>query len=140
MKKKHLYLKFPPDLKYANQHAEYAVQAAKQVTGVDLNYTPESIKEVDEIVEQIRKEGMRLEEIADILFGFGCYVGEVFVRNNNAKWVKTEKTPMRKFAGAPMIIELRKDSLCNPIDKVFKRFENGETDNLSYFYYCSTKG
>jgi hypothetical protein len=41
---------------------------------------------------------------------------------------------MKGFASAPMVIQTGPESCCNPIDKVFKRMENGEEDSLPYFY------
>jgi hypothetical protein len=44
---------------------------------------------------------------------------------------------MAGFASAPMVMELEK-TVCNPIDKAFKRFQNGQEDNLPYFYQVFT--
>jgi hypothetical protein len=72
------------------------------------------------------------------LFGFGCYVGEVFVRNAGGKWRNSAETPLAELAGLPLLIELGTESFCNPIGKVFKRLENGEVDSLPYFYQVFT--
>jgi len=135
-----LNLRFPPTPEYAEQHAEIMVQAAKEISGAELDFSPASLNAVDEIIEQMRQDGDTVEQIAETLFGFGCYVGEVFVRNKDAKWRLTEETPMKDFAGVPMVVELGPEQICNPIGKVFKRLENGKVDNLPYFYYVFTKG
>jgi hypothetical protein len=93
---------------------------------------------VDEIVEGFRQDGCKSDEIAETLFGFGCYVGEVFVRHAGGKWRNAAETAMAELAGFPLVIELGEKSLCNPIGKVFKRLQNGEEDNLPYFYQVFT--
>jgi hypothetical protein len=136
-----LALKFPPTPEFAAQHAELMVQAAKDVSGVDLDFSPESIATVDEIVEQLRQDGVTEEQVGETLFGFGCYLGEVLVRRNGAVWRASDDTPMRDAAGFQMVVDLGSDRFCNPIGKVFKRLANGQEDSLPYFYqlFAQTK-
>jgi len=130
-----LRLRFPPTPEYAAQHAELMVGPAKEISGADLDFSPASLKAVDGIVGQMRQDGVRVDQVAETLFGFGCYVGEVFVRSKGARWRSTDDTPMKGLAGFPLVLELGPDNMCNPIGKVFKRLENGEEDSLVYFYH-----
>jgi hypothetical protein len=133
-----LQLKYPPTVENAPKFAADMVGAAAEISGVDLDYSVASLKAVDEIVEGLRQDGCTADQIGETLFGFGCYVGEVFVRHAGGKWRNAAETSMAKFAGFPLVIELGKESLCNPIGKVFKRRENGEADGLPYFYQVFT--
>ncbi len=133
-----LNLKYPPTPEYAPKFAQGIVEAARNVSKVELDYSPESLKLVDEIIEGFRREGLELEDIGMTLFGFGCYAGEVFVKNAGAVWKKTVDTPMKAAAGAPMVVALPNGNVTNPIGKVFKRFENGAVDGLPYFYHVFT--
>jgi len=85
-----LKLQFPPTPEHAAQHAELMVPAAREVSGVLLDYSPESLLAVDGIIEKFRRDGVPADRIASTLFCFGCYVGEVFVRNAGARWRSTE--------------------------------------------------
>jgi len=134
-----LNLGFPPTPEYAAQHAEQMIQPAKEISGVDLDFKPESLAGIDGIIEDIRSEGVSAEEVGGTLFGFGCYLGEVLVRNHGAAWKLTDDTPMKGMAGFPMVVELEGESVCNPIGKTFKRFENGEEDSLASFYQVFTQ-
>ena len=87
----------------------------------------------------MRQDGCTEEQVAETLFGFGCYVGEVFVRHAGGRWRKASETPMAQVAGFSLVIELAKGCLCNPIAKVFKRLKNGEEDNIPYFYQVFSK-
>lgn len=129
-----LRLKYPPTADNATQFALDIVASALEISGVTLDFTVESLKRVDEILEGFRRDGCTSDQVAETLFGFGCYVGEVFVRNANGRWRNAAETPMASFAGSALVIQLGKDHFCNPIGKVFKRVDNGKEDNLSYFY------
>ncbi|HVJ83533.1 MAG TPA: hypothetical protein VNC50_20880, partial [Planctomycetia bacterium] len=97
-----------------------------------------SLRAVDDIIEDLRQEGCTSDQMAETLFGFGCYVGEVFVRNAGGRWRNAAETSMADLAGFPLVVELGKESFCNPIGKVFKRMDNGEGDDLPYFYCVFT--
>jgi len=130
-----LRLKFDVTPENAAALADEIVQSAKRVDGIALDYTEESIEKIDSVIESFRRENVPLESIAETLFCAGCYVGEVFVRNGRGVWKKTEDTGMKGFASAPMVVQIGPDSACNPIDKAFKRMENGDADSLAYFYF-----
>lgn len=133
-----LRLKYPPTPENASKHALLAIASVRDIEGVELDYSPESIEMIDRIVEAMRQDGVTIERVADTLFSFGCYIGEVFVRHASGVWRREEDTPMRGLAGF-MVIQLAGDRLCNPIGKVFKRLRDGETENLSYFYAVFTQ-
>src|SRR5687768_6260701 len=123
-------LKFEPVATNAPLFAADIVEAAQEIDGLHLGYEPASLGAVDERIEQFRVEGLTDEQIAATLFGFGCYVGEVFVRHAGGVWRETGSTPMRDLAAWPFVIELADGRYCNPIGKVFKRLENGPEDDL----------
>jgi hypothetical protein len=129
-----LRLKYPPEPKYAAAHADVCVSAAWEISGADLDYSISSLGVVDSILEEFRRDGVRGEQIAETLFAFGCYVGEVFVRNDGASWYKIEDTPLRDIGGYFLVLKIGPDSFVNPIGKVFKRVRNGIEDSLPYFY------
>ena len=129
-----LNLKYPPTPEAAPQHAALVVQTARKVSGVTLDYSVQSLAAVDEILDGWHQESVPAEQVAAILFAFGGYVGEVFVRHAGARWVSAEGTAMDDFAGFFIVLEVGPKNLVNPIGKVFKRLENGIEDNLPYFY------
>lgn len=134
-----LHLRYPPTPESAPRLAETIVAAAAEISGAHLDYSPGSLAAVDGIIEGFRREGLAVGNIAETLFCFGCYVGEVIVRRTGARWRLSDETPMKGLAGAPMVVELPGGNLCNPIGKVIKRLENGEVDSLVYFYQVFAK-
>jgi hypothetical protein len=129
-----LKLQFAPTPENGPRHAAIAVNAARKVSRVELDYSVQSLKELDRVLDGFHRDRADVEAIAETLFTFGCYVGEVFVRNAQGRWVDVEETPMKNMEQFPIVIELPGGSLCNPIGRVFKRVENGLEDSLPYFY------
>ncbi|MBL1175492.1 hypothetical protein [Pantanalinema sp. GBBB05] len=132
-----LQLKYPPTAENAPKFAADMVSPAAEMSGANLDYSVASLQAVDDIIECMRQDGCTPDQVAETLFGFGCYVGEVFVQRAGGRWRNAAETSMAKLADFPMVIELGKESFCSPIDKVFKRMESGE-DNLPYFYQVFT--
>jgi hypothetical protein len=133
-----LRLKYSPTVENAAKFATDMIGPAAEIGGVKLDYSIASLQAVDDIIEGMRQDGCTADDIAETLFGFGCYVGEVFVRNAGGKWRSAAETSMAKLAGSLLVIELSSETFCNPIGKVFKRLENGEEDSLPYFYQVFT--
>jgi hypothetical protein len=114
--------------------AEVVVPLARDVSQAVLDYTADSLTAVDRILGGFHDDGVSTEAVASTLFCFGCYVGEVFVRNAGAVWRLADETSMAGLAGFPLVIETGPQNFANPIGKVFKRVENGIEDALPYFY------
>ncbi|ROR44643.1 hypothetical protein [Kitasatospora cineracea] len=128
-----LRLRYAPRAVNAGRFAADIVTSAAQVSGVRLDYSVGSLAAVDEIIEDFRGSGIDSGQVGETLFGFGCYVGEVMVRQGGASWreVGGEEVPVFGF---PLVVQLPSGQVCNPIGKVFKRMDNGPEDDLPYFY------
>jgi hypothetical protein len=128
----------PPIPENAPGYAQMAVGAVKNIDKLDLDYSPESLKILDDILGRFHRDKVPADGIAATLFAFGCYIGEVFVRHFGGKWCKEEDTAMRGLAGFFIVVSLPNDKICNPIGKVFKRVQEGEAESLHYFYHVFT--
>lgn len=115
------------------------VAIAKSVDGVTLDYSVKSLETVDRIIGGFHEEEKTVEEIAATVFGFGCYVGEVFVKNVGATWRAASQEEIENVYGVPLILQLKNQVTANPIGKVIKRLEYGEEDNIPYFYRGITR-
>jgi hypothetical protein len=132
-----LRLKYPPTPEFAANLANIAVTAARNVSGIELDYSPESLSKVDAIVNGFHQEGLKPSQIGETVFTFGCYVGEVFVRNDDGVWKMPSDTNLPdaiKDNNNMMVVVLPKSTVCNPIGKAFKLLELGESESLAYFY------
>lgn len=126
-----LRLPAPPDPEHAAELAQRAVDAARNVSGIVLDYTPGSLLLVDEVLDGFREPGS--DAVAETIFVFGCYVGEVLVRHAGYQWVRTPPEFARNLMPLTVFRALT-GTHANPIGKVFKRVDNGDVDSVAYFY------
>ncbi|UOV02039.1 hypothetical protein [Pseudoxanthomonas mexicana] len=117
-----------------------AVDAVKNVEGLVLDYSPASLKTIDRIIQSFRNDGLTEDQVAETVFSFGCYAGEVFVRNRGARWVDpTQVMPPNISQHFPfMVVQLPDRKIWSPITKAFRELENGREDSLEYLYHAST--
>ncbi|HTA29567.1 MAG TPA: hypothetical protein VK731_03750 [Candidatus Cybelea sp.] len=109
--------------------ANEATQWMKQEKGVDLDYSVESIKSVDEelgiISKDIDKEKPQPGTFG-IAMGYGAYIGEVFRRKNGGSWSTNDSTGQNPY---PL---KSGDNVIYPVMWCYKRLINGEEDDV-YF-------
>lgn len=129
-----LNLRYRPTPDNAPLLAGDVVVAAREISGVFLDYSIASLYQVDRILAGLHAEGVETREVAETLFGFGCYVGEVFVRCAQGEWWNAANTSMEHDAGFPLVIRLPTGVFCNPIGKVFQQLELGGDDSLISFF------
>jgi hypothetical protein len=134
-----LRLRFPATAENAADHAELAVKVARQESETELDYTPESLERLDEHIEGLREEGLTGEEAAEVLFVFGCYLGEVMVRALGGQWTATARSPLRDVSPWPMVVRLPSGSAWDPIGKAYKRLELGDSEYLPAFYAAAAR-
>ena len=118
------------------------MDATKEVDNIILDYSPDSLCHVDKIVNRFHDEGLTENQIGETVFSFGCYVGEVLVRNNGGVWKLPKQSLIAKFLKGNenmMVVELPNGTVCNPIGKTFKLLCDGLTESVTYFYQVFTK-
>ncbi|MDT5222814.1 MAG: hypothetical protein QOG19_221 [Mycobacterium sp.] len=115
--------------------AARAADAARTMFDIELDFTPGSLDQVDTILNGFREPGS--DRMAEFIFIFGCYLGEVMVRNADYVWVDTPADLVRHL-GALTVHNPGTGANANPINKAFKRVDYGEPDNLTYFYRVFT--
>jgi hypothetical protein len=134
-----LNLKFPPTPAFMARHADEAVQGAFRVDHKTLDFTVGSLTWIDETLGAFHNDGTHSDQIAETLFSFGAYVGEVMVRNNpGGRWVDPPDD-VAPLAGGWPLVQLQNGQLVNPIGKAFKRVDLGDGENVPYFYSVFTK-
>lgn len=131
-----LNLRYPPIPGFAGKHAELAVDSIRDVEGVSIDYTPDSLEILDRIIISLKEERVELNQIAETIFAFGCYAGEVMIRNLGGEWADPNKVLPPNIAqdSSMMVVKLAAGSVWNPIGKAFATFENGSVDSLAYLF------
>lgn len=98
-----------------------------------LDYSVASLRVVDGIVQGLRRGNPDEERVAQTLFGFGAYLGEVLVRRAGAEWVDFDEREQELF-GQPVGVRMPDGRIWNPIGRVAKRFAGGAEESLHTFY------
>jgi hypothetical protein len=115
----------------AHRHAAAVAATAADVSGAVLDYSPESLGTVEEIVDGFRAEGMTAAYMADALVSFGCYVGEMLARDFGGVWRYAAGT---RPLTVPLVVELPGAREYHPIDWVFGRLERGGDVSIRALY------
>ena len=127
---------FPIMPENAARFAERIVQTTRELDHIELDYSVASLKLVDHILEMSnRYKGVTPRKIAATLFAYGCYVGEVIVRNNpGAYWSLLDDDETESSLNSGLVVMMPLGTQVNPIGKAEKRLLNGEGDSLAHFY------
>jgi hypothetical protein len=129
-----LRLKYEPTPEYAAAFAADIVQATLKITGEELDYSRASLSRVDAVIEDLRSDGPSVDQVRETLFGFGCYVGEVMVRNAGGWWDVPQSREEENYLGWPLLVRFAGGRTANPIHKVMRRYADGEQHDLRFFY------
>jgi hypothetical protein len=126
-----VYLNPPLEPATAPRHAAAIVATAADISGAELDFSPESIDLVEDIVDGFRAEGVSSEDMAESLVAFGCYVGEILARHDGGAW---RPDPSAGPATVPLVVELPDTRQYHPIDWVFHRLEFGADVSIRGLY------
>jgi hypothetical protein len=111
-----------------------------------LDFSVESLKHVDEYLEEVRKhKDVEKDRWIRLVLRTGAYVGEVIRRNDtrtNWQWIEfeTAKSVNPKLFGntgksiaVAAVLYDGKGGFAFPLAKVVKRLDNGEEDSVYFF-------
>jgi hypothetical protein len=133
-------LRYPATPENARDHAQIAVDLAREEFDASLDFSPRSLERVDSEIDSLREEGIDGEGAAEKLFVLGCYLGEVMVRHLGGAWVPTARSPLRGVSPWPMVVALADGSAWDAIGKAYKRLELGDSEYLPAFFEVAKGG
>jgi hypothetical protein len=115
-------------------YAQDAVDIAKNNFKIVLDWSDESIKQVEHILDELYKAKAHTQPSEEQIYRFakifGSYVGEVFRMNHKADWGMITMGD-EQFPG---LQSEKKAQLFWPWGKVNNRLMNGEEDNIAHYY------
>lgn len=115
----------------APRYAEKVVELTRDNTGVELDFSVESLTRVDKLMLRWRENGSTSEGMPMQVSLFGCYLGEVIIRNHGGRW-------RQEASGCPVVLELPDGTICNPKGQASKLLDNGPEDSLLLFCQAVT--
>ena len=113
--------------------AGVAITLAKKADNVTLDYSTRSLECVDQTVNYLRTLQIPKANRDTVVGAFGCYVGEVFVRNLSGVWY-FPSVEERAILVEDAVVKLPKGIISNPIGKVRKLMHNGLEDSVALWY------
>lgn len=132
------HMEFTPDHKIQEIAEHYALDAVSFALShfkITLDWSDESIKEVESILDSMHKQALKDKPSDDEIFlfakTFGSYIGEVYRRNHSAEWGMFTWDG-ESFPG----LQSKQHSVDFwPWGKVQNRIKHGEEDNVQLYYY-----
>jgi hypothetical protein len=106
--------------------AEKNRQTAKEIFDLDLDYSAESVKRLDQLIQEGWPAGPPIL-IDQVVAGLGSYLGETILRLHGGSWKFTAEDGIYLDVG-------NTNTKIWPFAKVKKRFLNGEEDSLGFYY------
>jgi hypothetical protein len=134
------YAKTPEGFTQAmSEIAAFAVEDAKKEFAVELDYSPDSVQNVEKILGQIHDKHTQTplanKEIFRRELRFGVYIGEVIRRKYNGTWKVVDP---KDYSPAAFEISYRnKENRSRtgfPVNWCGKRIFNGDEDNVWFKY------
>lgn len=131
----------PQDIdNYMASLSTQAVKRAGSSYGVNLDYSPDSVKEVEKILatkyEMQKAHPMTETEIVEAAHLWGAYIGEVMKRVHPAHWVRDSHVAGKD--ALPIVYE-DKSGESYPCAWVYHRLKNGEEDNVWVKFHFITQ-
>jgi hypothetical protein len=116
--------------------ASEAVKLAKGTFYMELDYSPESVKEVEELLGMMHEEFLRRQRDKQDAAGleedlrakavvWGAYIGEVIKRERPGRWERDTQMGKDTFG-----LQLESEQTVFPVSWVYKRIHDGESDNV----------
>jgi len=96
-----------------------------------LDYSIDSFRSIDIFFDQRAANGRTSQDIDEILFSLGAYVGETILKNvQGSFWIIEDNGPQEKMGAA---IKLPNGKTIRPIQKVNDRFQKAAGDGIYTF-------
>jgi hypothetical protein len=127
-------------------YAQDAIEAARANYQIDLDFSDESVKQVEEVLARVYsavrrgwfrnlfRTGLNADQLDTICKMFGGYIGEVIRRKHGGFWSVIDSP-----TGEGKVICLeRGDDKIFPPARVYKRLTNGAEDDVWFYFQVVT--
>ena len=125
-----------------NEGSEWIVKAFK-ADKLNLDYSIRSFIEIDNFFNKHTsngktKQGGRLSKgLGSIIFSVGSYIGNTIIKNvPGSVWVTDDGVPEDEIN---ISVELPDKTIIFPVQRVMKRFKNGDEDSIYVYGYQLAK-
>jgi hypothetical protein len=129
-----LNLEYPPSPEFADRHAAAIVKEVRENHATDLDYSLASLHHVDRMLQDMHDGGLPPQRIPSVLFRFGCYIGEVAIREKPAAWVEPSRflSPDELSFFPFIILRFPNQAIWAPINVAFQKVEFGNEKSVHH--------
>ena len=106
-------------------NAAFVINTCQELTEFDFNYSPRSVKWLDEYIEQIRTQPASDAGREQLVSNIGSYLGEAIIEAYGGAWSQDE---------SGWCVRFDEQNRAYPFNKVAKQFLNGSEDSIFSFY------
>jgi len=124
----------------ARHLADRFARMVHQQMGITLEFTPESLAQVDAAVDAVRASGVPEDQAAGALWAAGCFVGEVLVRCESGSWCTPGELDLALPDGASLVVRLATGVGADPVGTMFDRFRAGSAAGAVRLHELVTTG
>jgi hypothetical protein len=118
--------------------SEISAQITQEL-GREADFSVDSLALCDLFIDALRNGTQKLDgRMYGQLIELGVYVGEVFRKQADGKWVPTRETALHGMTQMPYVISLRNGGAVNVLEKPVKRFTNGSDDSCKALFDMMT--
>lgn len=107
----------------------------KEIRKIELDYSASSLPIVEAVLEGFHSNKDDVDANAVMIFGIGCYIGEVLVKKCGGKWMNASDAnwpvPVSSMA---IVVKLPTGLFIDPIAKAFRRSYYGNVDSIMDYY------
>lgn len=110
-----------------------AVDVVRLNFNIQLDFSEDSIKEVEKLLENLHKlyEKSKLSDdrVLDFAKQFSGYIGQVMIQNWGGEWIPESDFTIKNGPA----LKVKENNLFL-LSKVYRRIQNGSEDNVYHFY------
>jgi hypothetical protein len=119
-----------PAIQTVRRHADDAIRHMRDVYGVSLTHSLESLAHVDRLLATWREEGIDADVAAPSLFAFGSYAGEVLREQEPGRWTQPPEDDREAQGGEFLFVRLLDGREWRPISIAFLALQEGPHHSL----------
>lgn len=125
----------PPTLaEDIKSYTEWIVGAMTSA-GYKLDFTVESMKEIDRFFDEQNRPGgiLNPQNRGSIMFAIGSYIGETVIKCFGGEWITDDNDPQGE---TNITVKTAKGTMFSPVQRCIKRLLNGEEDGIYAYVYA----
>lgn len=119
-----------PGPETVKDYASDAVKNFARMNKVNLDYSVESLKHLDQLLNEWREQGAPISAINKSLFAMGSYAGEVLLKQRNGVWIVPAEDISAGLIAKLLCIRLENGLIWHPIYNGFLIMMGGAEHNF----------